>query len=122
MKKLLCLITFLYSLSAFSQPVGKKYKIEKNYLNFPIEKKINTQHMQMFVEDEMVLAGSELRICETEPDYWVFKDVSDYKGKNLKIIFSKDIKGIEMISQTDKFAGEDTVYKETNRPQVHFST
>lgn len=122
MKRLMLLITFSGCLQAFSQPIEKIYKIEKNYLNFPIEKKISTLHMQMFVEDEMVLASSELRICETEPDYWVFKDVSAYKGKNLKIIFSKDVKGIDKIRQTDEFVGEDIVYKEVNRPQVHFST
>lgn len=58
MKRLMLLITFSGCLQAFSQPIEKIYKIEKNYLNFPIEKKISTLHMQMFVEDEMVLAGS----------------------------------------------------------------
>ena len=122
MKRLLFLITLICSLSAYSQPVEKIYKIEKNYLSFPIEKDIDTQHMQMTVDDQRVLPGVALRICETEPDYWVFKDVYAYKGKNLKINFSKDVKGIEMIRESDKFVGEEIIYKETKRPQAHFTS
>jgi len=115
-------IALFYTLTVYSQPLEKIYKIEKNYLNFPIEQGIETQNMKIRLNDRWVLPGVALRICETEPDYWVFKDVSAYRGKNLKVIFSKDVKGIDMIYQSDKFMGEEVIYKEAKRPQVHFTS
>jgi fructan beta-fructosidase len=48
--------------------------------------------------------------------------VSDLKDKKIKLIFQKQVKGIDMIYQSDKFAGEDSLYHERNRPQFHFSS
>lgn len=104
----------------FAQIV-REFKIEKNYLNFPVSKKENRQ-MVKFVEGGDTLTYSVIRIAEAVTDYWVFKDVSDLKGKTLKLVFSKEVKGIDLINQSDRFAGEDSLYSESNRPQFHFST
>ena len=57
-----------------------------------------------------------------KPDYWVFKDVSSLNGRKLKLVFSEPVAGIDMICQSDRFVGQDSLYKETNRPQFHFTS
>jgi fructan beta-fructosidase len=104
----------------FSQIV-KEFTIEKKYLNFPISK-TESRQLVKFVEGVDTLTYSVIRIADGKPDYWVFKDVSDLKGKTLKLVLSKEVSGIDLINQSDRFAGEDSLYSESNRPQFHFST
>ncbi|MGI9138887.1 MAG: glycoside hydrolase family 32 protein, partial [Sediminibacterium sp.] len=121
MKKTLFLLIFIF-LSQFSfAQIIKEFKIEKQFLNFPISITDKRQMVQ-FVEGTDTLTYSVIRIADKAPDYWVFKDVSNLKGKILKLVVSKQVSGIENIYQSDKFAGQDSLYNEMNRPQFHFST
>lgn len=104
-----------------SQEISREYKIDKQYLNFPIDMQ-NDRQMVQFVLEEDTLTYNVIRIADTEPDYWVFKDVSAYKGQTLKLIFSKNSYGLDKIYQSDTYPGEDIIYKEKNRPQFHFSS
>lgn len=63
-----------------------------------------------------------IRLASGEADYWVFKDVSDLKGKTIRISYEGDEKGLSKIYQDDFIAGHDSLYRETNRPQFHFTT
>ena len=75
-----------------------------------------------FLIGKDTLTYSVIRIADKEPEYWVFKDVSAYKGKKLILTFTDKVAGLDKIYQSDRFAGEDSVYKENNRPQVHFTS
>jgi fructan beta-fructosidase len=125
MKKLRILvlqILFLFvSFGLSGQIVSKEYKIEKRYLNFPVEMAKDRQTVK-FLSGNDTLLQAVIRISETNPDYWVFKDVSAYYGKVLKLLFPKEVKGIDLIYQSDRFAGQDSLYKEVNRPQFHFTS
>ena len=61
-----------------------------------------------------------IRLAHDEADYWVFKDVSNLKGKTLTISYEGNEKGLSNIYQDDNIKGEDNLYKENNRPQFHF--
>ncbi len=104
-----------------AQPVIREYKITGKYLNFPVELKQDRQ-MVRFLLDKDTLTYAVIRIASGEPDYWVFKDVSAWMGKTMKISYSSNVPGIGKIYQSDKFAGEDSVYRESGRPQFHFSS
>ncbi|MBN2173149.1 MAG: glycoside hydrolase family 32 protein, partial [Bacteroidales bacterium] len=82
------------------------------------------QEWQMvhFIQNKDTLTYSVIRIADEEPDYWVFKDVSAYRGKKLQLLFRDQVKGIDMIYLSDRFAGEDSLYHEINRPLFHFSS
>ncbi len=54
--------------------------------------------------------------------YWTFVDVSKYSRKTFSLEFSEQVPGIEKIYQSDQFVGEDELYKEKLRPQIHFTT
>jgi len=114
----LCILCFS---SINGQNILKEFLIEKQYLNFPVSIKQERQ-MVKFVSDKDTLSYSVIRIADSEPDYWVFKDVSSLKGRKLILIISKKINGIEKIYQSDTFAGQDSLYHEINRPQFHFTS
>jgi fructan beta-fructosidase len=120
-----CILTVLMgltvALSAAGQTIEREYRVEKKYLNFPVEMKQERQ-MVTFLAGRDTLTYSVIRIASGKPDYRVFKDVSAWKGKKLKLVFSRDVHGIDSIYQSDRFAGEDSLYKETNRPQFHFTS
>ena len=122
MKKL----SFIFLLALTSQlllgqGITREYKITQQYLNFPVDMQQDRQMVQ-FVLEKDTLTYNVIRIANAEPDYWVFKDVSAYKGKTLKLIFSQNSYGLDKIYQSDEFAGQDSLYQEKRRPQFHFSS
>ena len=106
-----------YSLSA-----GEiKIKIDKRYLNIPVSHKEDRHKMTFEVKGQPALSVV-IRLAHDEADYWVFKDVSNLKGKTLTISYEGNEKGLSNIYQDDNIKGEDNLYKENNRPQFHFTT
>ena len=107
--------------SVFAQGVKKELTITKKYLNFPVEQSKDRQRMVM------KLPGTEdysfvIRLSDGNPDYWVFSDVSAFIGKTIEIEYPANVKGWDKIYQSDEINGADSLYKETNRPQIHFSS
>ncbi len=111
----------IMSVNLLGQGVTKEFRIEKRYLNIPVDMQQDRQRIHLIVGRDTV-THSVVRIADGAPDYWVFKDVSAWKGKKMTLSFARNVQGIETIYQSDRFAGEDSVYQERNRPQVHFSS
>ena len=63
-----------------------------------------------------------IRLAPEEADYWVFRDVSALEGKTVRIAYDGDPRGLGKIYQSDRIAGQDSLYREKNRPQFHFTT
>ncbi len=120
-KTILIIGLIVFSTKLISQTIQKEFSIEKKYLNIPIDMQQERQKVY-FLLDNDTLTYSVIRIADKKTDYWVFKDVAAYKGKKLRLTFSSKVTGIDKIFQSDLFAGEDSVYKEKNRPQFHFSS
>jgi sucrose-6-phosphate hydrolase SacC (GH32 family) len=118
---LLILLNALISLNVLSKNIEMEFIVEKQYLNIPIEMQQKRQMVKFVLEGDS-LTYSEMRIAQNEPDYWVFKDISSWKGKKLILVFDENVKGIEHIFQSDKIQGADSLYKETYRPQFHFTS
>jgi len=96
-------------------------KISKRYLNFPISQKEDRKVMTFSIggKEERVF---KIRLASGEPEYWVFSDMMAYLGKTIKLSYEGDAAGLSKIYQDDKIAGQDSLYREYNRPQFHFST
>ena len=95
--------------------------ISKRYLNIPVSQSVERAKMN-FEPDGKSFAEFVVRLAPSKPDYWVFYDVSAWKGKVLKINYSGRPDGLSAIYQSDSIHGQDSLYRESNRPQVHFST
>lgn len=103
-----------------TQPNIREIKIEKRYLNIPIESSQERQTMTFSSK------GSEdrnfvIRLSKEQTDYWVFADMSDYIGQALSITFPEQSKGIQEIYQSDQIKGAEHMYKEKYRPQFHYT-
>lgn len=121
MKRFILIILFAAPMGVVAQVANKVFRIEKRYLNIPIDMRQERQKVYITSGSDTI-TYAVMRIADGNPDYWVFSDVSAWKGKKLTLTFNKNAKGIDQIYQSDKLAGEDSLYKEKNRPQLHFSS
>jgi len=96
-------------------------KITKKYLNLPVSMNVERAVMT-FTVDGHVERRFEIRLAVTDPDYWVFCDVSALMGKTLTIQYPGNKQGLSLIYEDDRIAGQDSMYREKNRPQFHFTT
>lgn len=115
---LLSLSMLLLAAGAMAQEIT--IKAQKQYLNIPISHRQDRARMTMSIGGEEV-RGFNIRIADGEPDYWVFCDIREFKGKTLTLKYSRESEGLQKIFQTDKIVGQDSFYKERYRPQVHYT-
>jgi len=111
---------------------NKKVEIEKTlklvlckrYLNFPIKNGAPKRIMSVIIDGKIV-REFEIELADAEPDFWVFLDVSAFKGKQAIIrvnMLGRDSKGLMSIIQGDTIKGAENLYREKYRPQFHFSS
>jgi len=95
--------------------------IKSRYLNLPVSQAADRATMT-FTADGSPVKEFAIRLAPEKPDYWVFWDISKYNGKELKISYAGNGAGLKNIYQDENIAGQDSLYKEINRPQIHFSS
>ena len=67
----------------------------------------------------------EIELADAAPSFWVFDDVSEFKGKHLRLEVdgaAADCKGLAAVAQSDAIKGGEDLYKEKHRPQFHFTS
>lgn len=112
------LLCFFLSLSLQAGEV--KLKIKKQYVNFPVSQRVDRKPMT-FTLDGQKQCTSVIRLTDS-PEYWVFQDVSLWKGKTLVISGDFSEEALQKIYQADTIMAESEIYNETLRPQYHFTT
>ncbi len=123
-KNIILLLVAVLSLLTLTTPLRAaeiSIKIEKQYLNFPIAQQTERSKMT-FATDQGSTWSVVVRLAAGEPDYWVFYDVSHLQGQTLTISYEGDAMGLAKIYQADRIHAQDSLYKEANRPQFHFTT
>lgn len=104
-----------------STPVCYSIKIDKQFLNLPVSHNENRGKMSFIIDDKTQLEFV-IRLATSKPEYWVFYDASSIAGKQIKICYSGNKKGLTKIYQDALINGYDSLYKESNRPQIHFTS
>jgi sucrose-6-phosphate hydrolase SacC (GH32 family) len=99
----------------------REFRIEKQYLNFPIRQG-SEGRLISFIIGGKVVREFEVALVSDQPDFWVFLDVSEFRGKTATLRIDKASEGFGAIYQADTFPGQDQLYKEQFRPQFHFSS
>jgi fructan beta-fructosidase len=97
------------------------FTIIKQYLNLPVSQSAERSKIRFESESEPALE-MVIRLAPSKPDYWVFLDVTSYMGRVLKIKYAGNPAGLSKIYQDDIIAGADSLYREVNRPQIHFTS
>ncbi len=96
-------------------------KITDRYLNLPVSQKQNRGTMKFVIGGKQERAF-KIRLASGEPEYWVFCDMTALMGQTVTISYDGEGTGLGKIYQDSKIAGQDSLYKEKNRPQFHFTS
>lgn len=108
----------------------KKMNISGNYLNFPVSYKDNIENIRLY-RDEEVVYDIDLRLTDSDPDYWVSLNCRDFKGQDIdvSVMFNSFINaktplvysaGLDNIFQSDAPADKGVFYDDVLRPKAHF--
>lgn len=144
-----CLGSIANAQTSSSADSVRQIKILKGqtYLNIPVTETNKLVRAKISLEGKM-LDVFTVKLATADPDYWVFFDVTPYQGKTITIdittanvmgggaftnitrmnnVVKKEsnedpVKGLKMVFADNKFPGQDSLYKEKLRPQVHFSS
>ncbi len=106
---------------AKAAPAEREITIEKPYLNFPVKNGAEGRLISFLIDGELV-REFEISLAPADPDFWVFLDVREFKGKTAILRINEENEGFDAVYQDDTFPGEDELYKERLRPQFHFSS
>jgi len=102
----------------------RELTIEKPYLHLPVKNRAPQRLMRFVVEGREVREFT-IELADAEPDFWVFADVSSFRGKELQIHVDElpeGSQGVASIRQADDVPGVECLYQEKHRPQFHFSS
>jgi sucrose-6-phosphate hydrolase SacC (GH32 family) len=118
LKALLVCLCILPGIGLHAQPVNMK--ITKHYLNIPVEKSARVKPVKINVDGQMKMEFP-VKLAEDTVDFWVYADVSEFTGKKIELACPASAASLKRIYQDDHIAGSDSVYREMNRPQFHFT-
>ena len=120
----LCVWVSVAGLQAAPAPATRELGIEKRYLNLPVKNKAPKQRVKLLVEGQ-VTREFEIELAEGEPDFWVFLDLAPFQRKHAVIQTDQlptNSRALLAIGQSDQINGAENLYRETLRPQFHFSS
>ena len=100
--------------------------ITQRYLNIPVERK---SEMRIFQISSGGVQKREfpVQLAEHAVDYWIFLDVSEFKGSTISLTGPSDLSGpsgraaLDRIYQSNQIEGAANLYRESNRPLFHFT-
>jgi sucrose-6-phosphate hydrolase SacC (GH32 family) len=100
------------------------FRIENRYLNLPVSYDEDDRVGLELVIDNNAVRHLDVFLPDSDPDFWVFVDISEFKGKKalLRTKRRKKKKGLGLVYQSDEREYLKNLYKEKHRPQLHFST
>jgi fructan beta-fructosidase len=124
-------------------PVKREIKIKKGqiFLNLPVNSSDRLLRVTIRLEGK-ALDRFTINLATEKPEFWTFFDVTAYQGKTLTIeaenaprffprqtsednensarpVLNGNI--LESIFADSRFPGQDSLYKESGRPQIHFT-
>lgn len=114
----LTLLLLFQAITVFSQNL--KIQITKPYLNIPIGYKAEMKVIKININGKPQREFSA-QLAEDSVNYWIYINVTEFKGKTIELTCPASSKALNRIYQDDKITGSDSLYKESNRPQYHFT-
>ena len=103
----------------------REFLLRKKYLNFPVKNGAKKRVIHLIVDGKVTREFS-IELAPNDPDFWVFLEIGEFKGKKAILRIDKydpaRTKGFDSVYQADTYIGEENVYKEKLRPQFHFTS
>jgi fructan beta-fructosidase len=101
-------------------PSSVELKITKHYLNIPIGRQDRMHIIDLHAGGKLQREWP-LQLAEDTIGYWIYLDVSAFKGQKITLSGTVSRRALQRIYQDDQINGADSLYKESNRPQFHFT-
>jgi fructan beta-fructosidase len=105
-------------------PALREMLIEKRYLHIPVQAGASKPRVKIFVDNELV-RQFDIELATSEPSFWAFLDVNDFRGRRLTIdagVLMDGRHSLAAIVQSNDLPGDRVCYREPNRPQFHFTS
>ncbi len=102
----------------------REFLAERRYLNFPVRNGAPKRRVRVEV-GELTLREFDIELADDNPDFWVFLNLEPFQGKRIVVKVDRlpaDSLALAAIDQSDRFRGETELYRESLRPQIHFSS
>jgi len=103
----------------------REFLLQKKYLNFPVKNGAKKRLIHLIIDNKIV-REFQVELALDDPDFWVFLDIAEFKGKKAALRIDKydpaRTKGFDSVYQADTYIGEENVYREKLRPQFHFTS
>lgn len=106
-----------------AEPASRTLIVRRRYLHLPVKTGAPKRRMT-FVVDGRTVREFDIELADKEPDVWVFSDVSAFQGQELTVQVDRlpaESAGLRSILQADDVPAAETLYRETLRPQFHFT-
>lgn len=125
-----CFVIMLMAIPAMAQEVSRQITVQSgdNYLNIPVKGWSSDfdgeQKMMRILHDGDVLDEFSISLASGDPDWWAFFPVERYRGETLTVEVD-DMSGKEGLNNVfadGTFPGQENLYNERYRQQVHFSS
>ena len=104
---------------------ARQFVLQRKYLNFPVKNGAKKRYIHLIIDGKIV-REFDIEMAHDDPDFWVFLDIGAFKGKQATLRIDKydpaKAKGFDSVYQADTFPGEENVYREKLRPQLHFTS
>src|SRR5580692_5332678 len=117
-------VAFCPAISLLAQ--SRTMHITQQYLNIPVERESEMRIFQISVGG-IQKREFPVQLAEHAVDYWIFLDVSEFRGSTITLTGSNGVASpsvqaaLGRIYQANQIEGAATLYKESNRPQFHFT-
>ncbi|HET6407941.1 MAG TPA: DUF4980 domain-containing protein, partial [Chthoniobacteraceae bacterium] len=103
--------------------VTREIAAEKRWLQLPVKGGAPKRKVEVLANGKIV-RFFDIELAPGEPEWWAPLDISAWSGTKLTVRVDKlpsDSRGLESIRQEDDFDSSRNLYRESLRPQFHFS-
>jgi fructan beta-fructosidase len=119
-KPILLLLLIILSVFGVLTAQTVRMKITKPYLNIPISYISKMDSIRIEASGKL-LREFPVQLAGDTVNYWIYIDVSAFKGMTVNLSHPGNAKSMKLIYQSDKINGSDSLYLESNRPAYHFT-
>ena len=102
----------------------REFMVQNRYLNMPVKNGAPKRKVS-FLAGGQIEREFEIELANSEPDFWVFLDLTPFKGKQAAVTVDRlpeDSHALSSMEQADHLKGAEDLYHEKLRPQFHFSS
>jgi fructan beta-fructosidase len=106
-----------------ARTVRRELVVKQRYLHLPVTTGAAKRRMKLSVDGRAV-REFEIEFDAERPQFWVFADVDEFRGKTLAVEarLPDATKGLDAITESDELPDAALLYREPRRPQFHFTS